>query len=118
MRFNERTIMKKVILVAIVMLAMVGISNAQNVILCSGTPAPPGGCGYYDSDGFWVFTRCLYVNCSSDPLNCGSVGHICDINEECNNGECQEPPELCCATAEMLLKRFEVLRPRSWRHIT
>src|SRR5579872_311458 len=78
--------MKKLILISIAIVAMVGVSNAQQTV-CSGN-TPPGGCGYYDGAGYWVFTKCFYVDCQNDSLNCGGVGSTCSSGDRCSNGSC------------------------------
>lgn len=79
--------MKKLLILFIVILAMAGISTAQESY-CDGSAPPPGGCGYYDSSGFFVFTKCIAVNCQSDPNNCGGVGNKCTGGDYCSGGSC------------------------------
>lgn len=80
--------MKKLIVLFIVVMVMAGIANAQQTAYCDGSPAPTGGCGYYDSDGNFWFTKCIAVNCQSDVNNCGAVGSACASGDGCMAGVC------------------------------
>lgn len=79
--------MKKVLLMCVVVAAMTGVSNAQQTAYCAGSPAPVGGCGYYDN-GAWVFTKCFVANCQIDNNNCGSIGNVCGGSQFCSAGTC------------------------------
>lgn len=104
--------MKNLLLFAIVIVAMTGTSKAQGctcpdtLCICAGDPAPPG-------DSNEMYRSCIQVACDSDPNNCGLVGNVCADYETCQSGKCQESPEICCMTADLLLiKRPEWPKPR------
>lgn len=68
--------MRKLLLLSIAIVAMVGVSNAQCTVKCTqpNTACDPN------------VDEC--VNLLTDPLNCGAIGHQCDGGDFCDQGEC------------------------------
>jgi len=87
---------------------------------CAGRECGPDGCGGTCSPGCSEDKICsdegqcqceqgqslcrnVCTDLQSDPANCGSCGHACQGNEECNQGVCDPPGEIgdsCMADEE------------------
>lgn len=79
--------------------------DAERATACSvpggGTGTPRCMCGVYDqcvSGQVCALSGTEYrcVSTSTDPMNCGSIGHACGSNEDCVAGTCT--PRMCGST--------------------
>ena len=87
--------MKKVVLLVIAIVAMAGISHSQST-LCrtvgctcdSGINTGPGSCDLVPNGAGACDRDSLCVDLSDDLANCGALGHVCAIGDDCSDGVC------------------------------
>ena len=87
--------MKKLFLVAIAIVAMAEISNAQSTlcrdVACtcdSGIRTGPGSCDLVANNAGACDSNSMCVNLQNDLANCGSLRHACDVGSDCVDGAC------------------------------